>query len=122
MAAPKASARFPEPDFGTSVDLRNFCNQTRKACHEVSMALHIAAAEMEAALETIGQETGVLSRWQRRRRAKRVARHMEHAANLIVDAAAASVRTWGAFRAEYQAELTPHSVRGKRTAMRVVPE
>lgn len=116
------SPRFPEPDFGTSADLRNFCNQTRRACHEAAMALHIGAAEMAASLETIGQETGLLSKMIRKRRAKRVARHMEHAAELIAQAGAASVRTWAIFRAEYQTELTPNNVRGKRPTMKVVPE
>jgi hypothetical protein len=86
------------------------------------MTLHIGAAEMEAALETIGQETGLMSRMIRRRRAKRVARHMKHAADLIAQAGASSVRTWSAFRAEYQAELTPNNVRGARRTMKVVPE
>lgn len=114
--------RFPEPEFGDSADLRNFCNQTRRACHEASMALHIGAAEMEAALETIGSETGLLSKMIRKRRAKRVARHMAHAAELVAQAGASSVRTWSAFRAEYQAELSPSNVRGKRKTMKVVPE
>lgn len=116
------SPRFPEPDFGTSADLRDFCNKTRRACHEAAMALHIGAAEMEASLETIGQETGVLSKMIRKRRARRVAKHMAHAAELMTQAGAASVRTWAAFRAEYQAELTPGNVRGKRRTMKVVPE
>lgn len=120
MAA--AKGRTPEPDFSTSTDLRTYCNTIRRDCHEVAMALHIAAAEMEAALETIGQETGLLSKMIRKRRARRVAKHMQHAAELIAQAGASSVRTWAAFRAEYQAELTPNNTRGRRPTMKVVPE
>ena len=112
---------FPEPEFHTSAELRTYCNEVRRGCHQLAMVLHISASEIEAALATINPSNGVISKWQRKRRARRVARHMRHAAECIVGAGAASVRTWGAFKAEFAPELAP--VRGRqRTSFRVVPE
>jgi hypothetical protein len=115
-----AQTRLPEPEFTNSTELRQYCNEVRRACHALGMALHMGAAEMEAALSTIAPSGGILSRSVARRRARRVARHMRHAADCMVHAGAASVRTWAAFRAEYAPELSP--VRGPRRAFRVVPE
>jgi hypothetical protein len=119
MAAKKVTG-FPEPEFYNSVQLRAYCNDVRKACHQTSMILHIGASEIEAALETIGKRGGLIAKWKRKRRARRVAKHMKHAAGCVVMAGAASVRTWGAFRHEFGPELTP--VRGRQDAFKVVPE
>lgn len=114
------TARLPEPDFTDSRELREYCNEVRRSCHAMAMALHMGAAEIEAALSTIQPATGLFSRMTARRRARRVARHMRHAAQSMVCGGAAAVRTWAAFRAEYAPELAP--VRGRRSAFRVVPE
>jgi hypothetical protein len=116
--APRANV--PEPDFSNSTELRQYCNEVRRACHAMGMALHMGAAEIEAALSTIQPADGAFSRMKARRRARRVARHMRHAAECMVGGGAAAVRTWAAFRSEYAPELAP--VRGRRNAFRVVPE
>jgi hypothetical protein len=116
------TARLPEPEFSDSRELRQYCNEVRRACHVLGMALHMGAAEIEAALSTIrpANDSGMFARAVAKRRARRVARHMRHAAECMVRGGAASVRTWEAFRAEYAPELSP--VRGRRAAFQVVPE
>ncbi|GAA3243001.1 hypothetical protein ACFO1B_30885 [Dactylosporangium siamense] len=115
-----AAVNIPEPDFTDSRELRVYCNEVRKTCHHFAMALHIGAAEMEAALSTIQPAEGVFKRYAAKRRARRVARHMRHAAACVATGGTAAVRTWAAFRAEYAPELSP--VRGKRSAFKVVTE
>src|SRR6266700_3226904 len=104
MAIP---TRLPEPEFTDSAQLRQYCNDVRRVCHAMGMALHIGAAEIEAALSTIppADRRHVFSKAVARRRARKVARHMRHAAECMVSGGAASVRTWGAFRAEFAPEL-----------------
>lgn len=120
------SYRLPEPDFTNSAELRQYLNAVRRSMHGYALALHMGAAELEAALATIvpnvdgGMLERAISRSMRHRRARRVSRHLNHAAECVTAAAAASVRTWGVFRAEYAPELAP--VRGRRQRFTVVPE
>ncbi|WP_018351644.1 hypothetical protein [Longispora albida] len=118
----KGGPNWPEPEFTNSKDLRLYLNDIRRGCHIAAMLLHIGASEVEAALETIAPISGPFSKTRAKRRARRVAKHLRHAAACMVAAGAASVRTWGVFRAEYEAELSPAKVRGKRRSFRVVPE
>lgn len=111
----------PEPEFSNSQELRVFLDNWRRAMHAGAMMAHQAQAEIEAALSTIPpREPRMFSRSIQRRRARRVARHMGHAAECMVASSAAAVRTWGAFRAEFAPELSP--VRRRRSAFTVIPE
>lgn len=118
-----AAKVLDDPDFTDSRQLRIICNIARRNIHRIAMEIHVAAAELEAALMTIPAVDGnrMTSRSIQRRRARRVSRHMKHAAECQMASSAAMVRTWTQFRAEYAPELSPDT-RGKRTAFKVVPE
>lgn len=112
---------FPEPEFADSAELRKFCNDVRRAMHLAAMLAHTAASEMEAALSQIEPaDPTFLDKMFRKRRAKKVSKHMRYVADCLVAAGAGSVRCWGAFRQEYAPELTP--VRGRKPNFKVVPE
>lgn len=101
-------AALPAPDFDDSEQFRRWLNATRMRLRTLSMEMHMAAAEATAALGEIPAPPGTLvSKSVRRRRARRVTRHMSHGAEAVLDGATAMVRTWGAFRREYAAELAP---------------
>lgn len=126
MTTQRRGYQLPEPDFTDSRELRLWLNRYRTALHAAAMMTHQGAAEMEAALSTIdpkvdgGFVAQAVSRSMRHRRARRVTRHMKHAAECLIEASSASVRCWGAFRREYAPELSP--VRGPRPRFTVVPE
>lgn len=101
----------PDPDFTNSRDLKVYLNTARRVLHRAAMELHISASELEAALRTVPGE----SRSVQRRRARRVSRHLKHAAECLVEASAATVRTWGTFRAEFNVPTQP------RSAFKVIP-
>lgn len=97
---------LPVPDFTDSEDLRRWLNATRMRLRTLAMEMHVAEAEMRAALGEIPAPPGtIMSRSVRRRRARRVSRHAAHGAECVLDGAAAMVRTWAAFRREYAKEL-----------------
>ena len=100
--------------------MRAYLNDFRKAMHIASMLAHQGAAEIEASLATLPPPPGLFGRAVQRRRARKVAKHMNHAAECLIAAGAAAVRTWGAFRTEFAPELSP-AVR-RRSSFRVVPE
>jgi hypothetical protein len=118
-----AATLVAEPDFADSRQLRIYVNATRRALHRAAMELHFAAAELEAALMTIPAppDAGLMPRSVQRRRARRVSRHMKHAAECMVAGSAAVVRTWGVFRSEFAPELNP-TARPRRQAFKVVPD
>lgn len=104
----------PDPDFTDSRALRIYLNNARRVLHRAAMELHISASELEAALRTVPGE----SRSVQRRRARRVSRHLKHAAECLVAASSATVRTWGTFQAEYNVKA---QIRGGRPAFKVIP-
>lgn len=118
----RGSGSLPAPDFTDSRQLRLYVDQTRRILHAAAMHLHMSAEELRAGLSTIPAPPGtMMPRSVQRRRARRVSRHMAHAAECLVDGSAAMVRTWGAFRAEYAPELGPVR-KARKTTFRVVPE
>lgn len=126
MARSSKKFHLPEPDFTDSAELRLYLNENRSLFRAAAMHLHMSAGEIQAALTEIrpSGEGGLLARSMAkagaRRRARRVARHMHHAAECLMTASVANVRCWAAFRAEYAPELSP--VRGKRGRFTVVSE
>jgi hypothetical protein len=110
----------PDPDFTDTRAVQVYLNTVRRTLHRAAMELHVAASELEAALSTIpAVDAGaMMARSVQRRRARRVARHLRHSAECLVAGSAASVRTWGAYRATYLGGTT--TVRGPRPVHRVV--
>lgn len=106
---------IPEPDFRTSEDLRRHMDSYRQMCRTLAMMAHMDAAELEASLSTIRPRDGVFRKTRARFRARRVSRHLRHVADCFGEAGAGSVRTFGAYRAEYAPELAPN-VRPNRKA------
>lgn len=118
-----AAARVvPDPDFTDSRALRLYLNEVRRTLHRAAMELHVAASELEAALQTVPPtDVGPLTaRSVARRRARRVSRHLKHSAECLVASSAASVRTWAEFRRVYLAEGP--EVRGRKPSFKVVHE
>jgi hypothetical protein len=93
----------PDPDFTDSRAVRIFCARVRQILHRGAMELHIAASELEAALETVpAVSSGITSaRSVQRRRARRVARHLKYSAECMVAGSQGAIRTWGSYKAEF---------------------
>lgn len=113
---------IPDPEFTDSRQLRLALNQARRTMHRAAMEIHVFASELEAALQTVPapDASRLTTRSVQRRKARRVARHVKHAAECLVEASSAMVRTWGEFRVVYLSEGP--EVRGRKPAFKVVKE
>lgn len=114
-----ARSALPDPDFTDSREVRVFCAKVRQILHRAAMEMHVAASELEAALQTVPAVSSGLAtaRSVQRRRARRVARHLKYSAECLVASSQGAIRTWGS----YKAEFLPNTVVGRKPAHRVAP-
>lgn len=96
---------IPMPDYTNSDELKAHLERYRAAGRALAMMAEMDASELTAALSTIRPADGMFRRSRARRRARRVSRHLRHGGKCALAMAAAVVRTWGAFLAEYELEL-----------------
>ncbi|MER7579968.1 plasmid transfer protein TraA [Kitasatospora sp. NPDC097691] len=93
-----------DPEFFTNADVRNYCEQGRRAMSQVSFDLAMAHELLSAVLKEVpdadGRPFGSLTR------ARRVAKHLKKAADDAKDCAAEIARTYAAFQREYDPEIS----------------
>ncbi|MFJ7278144.1 plasmid transfer protein TraA [Kitasatospora sp. NPDC098663] len=93
-----------DPEFFTNADVRNYCEQGRKAMSAVSFELAMAYELLSAVLKEVpdadGMPFGSLTR------ARRVAKHLKKASEDAKDCAAEIARTYAAFQREYDPEIS----------------
>jgi hypothetical protein len=88
-----------EPEFLSTSQLRDYCLNGRNLIRPVAAELAIAEAELFAVLTEVGGAD--LSRWDRRRRARQVSRHLHHGSKAVEAACASLLRTVVSFERTY---------------------
>jgi hypothetical protein len=100
-------------EFEDNLALRRFLEQARRAFHVLAVELTMAAHDLEAALSTVPTVHG-LGGLDSRMRAKRVARNVHFAAEVVGMASLAMTRTHAAFRKHFERELDEAGGKGTR--------
>ncbi|TWP51714.1 hypothetical protein FKR81_12665 [Lentzea tibetensis] len=102
---------FGEPDFFSSSQIRDYCNNARMLMRPVANELRVGAEELEAALKYVKSANPMPFGLDSRVRAKLVAKHMIRGAEAVEVLCGSMVKTYLSFRKHYVAELSMASNR-----------
>ena len=94
-----------EEELATESGLHTVCNKGRRGAAELASTLAMMAEEVELALRHADKGHPMLASLDTRFRARMVASHLKHAAELMQLSAVSFARTWHSFRRHYIAEL-----------------
>ncbi|MFC8450599.1 plasmid transfer protein TraA [Kitasatospora sp. NPDC057223] len=101
---------LPEPAFYSAADVRTYCESLRAFAAYSAIEVEVAAEILKAALEQAPAAPGDHV-FQRKMRARAVARKLAKAADALTDAAKDSAAAWAAFEREYADVMTPRQQR-----------
>lgn len=103
-----------DPDFNTTEDVRNYCNQVRALMIQAAIELAMASKILEARLsqaQTLPGDNVI----QGRMRARKVSRKIKKASDGATAAAKSAVGAYGAFTREYADLMRPRPQRASST-------
>ncbi|MFD7901048.1 plasmid transfer protein TraA [Kitasatospora sp. NPDC059747] len=97
---------LPEPAFYSAADVRSYCEALRAFASYSAIEVQVAAEILKAALEQAPSIPGDHA-FQKKMRARAVAKKLAKAADALTDAAKDAAATWAAFQREYADVMTP---------------
>lgn len=109
-----ANASFGEPEFHSTTQLQQYVKSGRALLRPLYHELHVAAAELEAALKHVPSSNPSMFNADSRVRAKLVAKHLRHSADAVEVATSNLVRTYASFLKHYTNELDASRAKGGR--------
>ncbi|WP_051830405.1 MULTISPECIES: plasmid transfer protein TraA [Streptomyces] len=100
---------LPEPAFYSAADVRSYCEALRAFGAYSAIEVEVAAEILKAALEQAPGAPGDHA-FQKKMRARAVAKKLSKAADALTDAAKDAAAAWAAFQREYADVMTPRPV------------
>ncbi|RKT16890.1 hypothetical protein BX285_1246 [Streptomyces sp. 1114.5] len=97
---------LPEPAFYSAADVRSYCEALRAFGSYAAIEVEVAAEILKAALEQAPGAPGDHV-FQKKMRARAVAKKLSKAADALTDAAKDAAAAWAAFQREYADVMTP---------------
>ncbi|MFJ6617418.1 plasmid transfer protein TraA [Kitasatospora sp. NPDC091335] len=97
---------LPEPAFYSTEDVRSYCEALRAFGTYSSIEVEVASEILKASLEQAPGAPGDHA-FQRRRRAREVAKKLSKAADALTDAAKDAAAAWAAYEREYADVMAP---------------
>ncbi|MFG3050931.1 plasmid transfer protein TraA [Kitasatospora sp. NPDC048239] len=97
---------LPEPAFYSAADVRSYCEALRAFGAYSAIEVEVAAEILKAALEQAPGAPGDHV-FQKKMRARAVAKKLSKAADALTDAAKDAAAAWAAFQREYADVMTP---------------
>ncbi|SDD94860.1 hypothetical protein [Actinokineospora iranica] len=104
---------FGEPEFFSTSQIRDYCGNARKVLRPMHHELMVSAEELHAALKYVRSADPKAAGLDSRVRARLVARHMHTAADALLVAQSAMVKTYLSFRRHYVVELNEAGFKDK---------
>ncbi|RST13472.1 plasmid transfer protein TraA [Streptomyces sp. WAC05950] len=101
----RSQLMLPDPNFGSSAELRNYCNHLRAFAVHASIEVMVAAEILQAALSQ-AKGTPQDNIIQHKLRARKIARKLKKAGESLADAASNAAATYAAFQREYADIIT----------------